>query len=236
MASFIGNSKDFNRFIGPMIRNLVQKITKKHKQNIGCCEECGAVGQELDAAHIHGLGRKEIIENITNNFSHQGIITIDLDIFEEKFIENHDPIEKVIRILCKSCHRKYDEKLKPQAKTSSQEELINPKVHVARDQESEINRVHDKVPRWFKNPSNMNSRILIAFLGLVQKNEVVLYPMLEACFLDEKKKFKGHFNCMKAIYERNHAKVFSESDGVITLWKPVSGFILNEYKKYQLED
>ena len=36
------------------------------------------------------------------------IIDIDLNLFLEKFIEEHTPLEKSVIILCKSCHREYD--------------------------------------------------------------------------------------------------------------------------------
>lgn len=37
---------------------------------------------------------------------------------------------------------------------------------------------------------------------------------------------------MKMISEKNHAKVFAEENGEISLWKPVTQFIIDEYQKW----
>ena len=107
MASFTGSNKEFRRYIGPMLRNLVQQFTRKHKAEIGACEHCGT-RQALESAHIHGRGRNELIDLILRDFIHKEIITVDLDIFEKRFKEEHQPLEKSILILCDSCHTKYD--------------------------------------------------------------------------------------------------------------------------------
>jgi len=59
-----GSKKDFNKYFSGYGRNLVQRITKSHKTKIGKCEHCGVANTELDAAHVHGKERKEIIYNI----------------------------------------------------------------------------------------------------------------------------------------------------------------------------
>lgn len=107
MASFIGTNKEFRRYIGPMLRNLVQQITKRHKAEVGACEYCGAK-ENLESAHVRGRGRNEIIDLILIDFTHKEIITVDLDIFENRFKEEHQPLEKSILILCGSCHTQYD--------------------------------------------------------------------------------------------------------------------------------
>jgi 5-methylcytosine-specific restriction endonuclease McrA len=106
MASFIGTKKEFKRYIGPMLRNLVQQLTKKHKSKIGQCQHCGAP-DSLEAAHLHGRDRGEIIDNILNNYTNNSIITIDLSEFEKHFREEHHVIDETIIILCRNCHSKY---------------------------------------------------------------------------------------------------------------------------------
>ncbi len=49
---------------------------------------------------------------------------VDLDEFEERFKEEHYPLEKSILILCRSCHHKYD--LKTPKTSHSQEVLTEP--------------------------------------------------------------------------------------------------------------
>lgn len=63
-ANFIGTEEDFNRYLGGFCRNLVQKITRPYKNSIGKCENYGTTEKQLDAAHIHGNERKEIISKI----------------------------------------------------------------------------------------------------------------------------------------------------------------------------
>ena len=103
-----GSKKDFNKYISGYARNLVQNITKKYKKEVGKCEHCGVSNVELDAAHIHGRGRKDIIDHILNNSRGIEIVEVNLDDFEKMFIKAHKPINQTIKILCKKCHRVYD--------------------------------------------------------------------------------------------------------------------------------
>lgn len=107
-SNFIGTKEDFYKYLGGFCRNLVQKITKPYKSSIGRCENCGATNKQLDAAHIHGKERKEIISKILNDYSNKGSLKVNLEEFETKFIAHHQPINEVIKILCKDCHRQYD--------------------------------------------------------------------------------------------------------------------------------
>ncbi len=112
MAKFVGTLKEFHRYIGPRLRNLVQMKTKCYKQQVGKCEHCGDKQAELDAAHKHGFDRKDIISHIYSEISikQHDNSTIDMEYFEKKFIEQHSPMSKAVLILCKSCHIKYDNK------------------------------------------------------------------------------------------------------------------------------
>jgi hypothetical protein len=109
MAQFIGNSDEFIKFIGGYARNKVQTLTRTYRKNIGKCEECGSRTKKLDAAHVTGKERPVLISNILNNFiDEKGIITLELQDFEDQFCIAHNPIETSVRILCKECHREYD--------------------------------------------------------------------------------------------------------------------------------
>ena len=105
-----GNKKDFNKYFSGYARNLVQSITKKYKKEIGKCEHCGVSNLVLDAAHINGRGRKDIIDNILKKFRSGDIVEVNLMDFEKMFIIAHQPINQTIKILCKKCHRAYDNK------------------------------------------------------------------------------------------------------------------------------
>ncbi len=107
---FIGSFEDFNKFLSGYARNKVQSITNRYKKKIGNCEHCGKRGVQLDAAHIHGKERKIIIESILKGYKKVEYFQVDLNKFENQFIDAHHPIEDVILILCKPCHIKYDDK------------------------------------------------------------------------------------------------------------------------------
>lgn len=108
MANFEGTIPEFIKFIGGYSRNKVQYITRKHKLKIKKCEECNSRTKKLDAAHIKENGRKKIISDILKNFYVNENVYIDLQEFENLFVEAHEPIENTIKILCKDCHLKYD--------------------------------------------------------------------------------------------------------------------------------
>ena len=98
---------------------------------------------------------------------------------------------------------------------------------------SEIQKVHRKVPRWLKNPSQYNYKILTAFMTISNNNTTpISISLLEKHSNIEDNKFTSHFNQMKIISERNHAKVFDEAYGEVKLWKPIASFIINLYKQH----
>ena len=107
MASFIGTRKEFKRYIGPRLRNLVIIITKNHRIRVANCNHCGAK-EHLESAHVRGRERNQIIDVLLEGFINNEIVTIDLEIFERKFVAEHDPIEKIILVLCHDCHVRYD--------------------------------------------------------------------------------------------------------------------------------
>jgi len=125
-----GSKKNFNKYFSGYARNLVQNITKKYKKEVGKCEDCGVSNIELDAAHIHGRGRKDIINDILNNFRGIDIVEVNLDDFETMFIKAHKPINQTIKILCKKCHRAYDNKPEEKIKRVSKiKEIVEPNIN-----------------------------------------------------------------------------------------------------------
>lgn len=97
----------------------------------------------------------------------------------------------------------------------------------------EIAKVSRRVPRWFKNPGQFNSTILNAFLELYTQQDQVTVQMLRTkCHTVND--FEGNYNQMKNFGEKNHGKVFEETNGIVTLWKPVKEFILELYKSQKV--
>ena len=103
MATFKGTEKDFNLFIGPLTRNIVCNLARKHKKHTTCQYEKGCNKRTgLEAAHIKGKERPVIIASL--------LAEVDLKEFEEKFKAAHNPIEETILPLCKKHHIEYDKK------------------------------------------------------------------------------------------------------------------------------
>jgi hypothetical protein len=98
---------------------------------------------------------------------------------------------------------------------------------------SEVQKVHRKVPRWLKNPSQYNYKILTTFMSLSNNNTIpISISLLEKHSNIEDNKFTSHYNQMKIISERNHAKVFDDAYGEVKLWEPTADFIIDLYKQH----
>ena len=106
------SKEEFRKWIGPNIRNKIQSVTKSAKKRLGSiCQECKEK-KELEAAHINGKSRIDIINKVldTKYISADGLICGDLNEIVNDIIQAHLPIEKYFRFLCKGCHREYDGK------------------------------------------------------------------------------------------------------------------------------
>lgn len=113
MSEIICTKKDFHKYIGPRIRNVIQAMTKKRKKELNSiCQRCNQK-KELEAAHIKGRGRKEIIEESLEKFvidREKNLVRIDLDQFEKEILKSHQPLDKYFLFLCSGCHTEYDSK------------------------------------------------------------------------------------------------------------------------------
>mgnify|MGYP003113784132 CR=1 FL=1 len=124
--TFVGSRADFNKYFGPRLRNLVQYISRNHKNSVGKCQHCGVVKSKgLDAAHVHGKERMTLIKETLENFVYNDFYKVDLYSFEQQFIELHNPIKEVILVLCKECHVKYDSTVQS-GRLSNSLEVIKP--------------------------------------------------------------------------------------------------------------
>ena len=110
MAQFTGDFKSFNKYLGPFVRNRVNQITRPHRDGKnGICAHCNNQFKELDSAHVHGRGRQQIMQEVTRDFQNdEGIICGHLDEIMQAIEQKHEPIEEVIKFLCRDCHREYD--------------------------------------------------------------------------------------------------------------------------------
>lgn len=118
MAHFTGTFEDFNKFINPITRNLVANMSRKAKKHTTCSNSGCNKRTTLQAAHLSGKERPTIVANIICEMMNKtqidkyDIVDVDLNLFLQKFIEEHTPLEKAVRILCRECHIKYDKENK----------------------------------------------------------------------------------------------------------------------------
>ena len=100
-------------------------------------------------------------------------------------------------------------------------------------QEKEITKVKRKIPSWFSKPNQLNHKILVSYLKLSNKNtkSVKIEDLINILEMNDNQKIIENFRQMKTMSEKNHGKVFTEEDGFISLWNPVSNFIVEEYEK-----
>lgn len=124
MAEFTGTLKEFEKYIGPRLRNVVQtSIARKLRRDIGKCETCNTQ-EDLQAAHIHGMDRKSLIKLALGEFCLNDKVTnVNLVLLEKKFKELHNPHENIFKILCRQCHKDYDNV--KEVITIEEDDLIN---------------------------------------------------------------------------------------------------------------
>jgi hypothetical protein len=242
MAHFEGTIKDFTKFVGPYARLKVAFLSAKHKKLIGKCEDCGSM-HNLDAAHIRGKGRLTLIANILSEFIENGIIKINLEEFEQRFVDLHLPIETTIRILCKECHRKYDkaEKVLPEAfenpeavkETEIIERLVNTQMNKSKAMKLASSRRGDKL-----NDSNtIYSNIIAVQDGwwLQPQNDKFKSELFMILHDDGSKKLyffivpanaiitpASHFNQRNDNYRSNCSNIYIPTSGIS--FKEKNGF------------
>lgn len=223
--------QEYHHFIGARIRNAIQSLTSKaRKERNGICEHCGNKG-ELDSAHIHGKGRRDIIENILLNYMVDDLVYGDLDEIEGRILSKHHPVESAFKFLCKPCHVAYDN---GNAKCS-----ISGKRKTRNNSSAKTNTDPDfqkigRIKLWAKRDGQDNHKMIMAYLELAKKGNVTLDTLKSKCsskiFRQDLliEKFDGHFASMKTDNGNSHGKVFYEELGYVKIYPQV----MEEIYKY----
>jgi len=237
MAIFIGTDREYHDFIGPRIRNVVQRITLNEKRKCNnICAHCKNEHVELESAHIHGNERKKIVEKILAQYKIDNLYKIDIAIVENEIIKAHYPINENFIFLCRSCHKKYDSQYQEDeiydedqnVKNISITKNIN-KLENTNENDLEFNKIQNKLPNWLRNKNQYNSKILYAFMRLYEKNEKVSYEALKNETNIET--FKSNFDQMKNFGKQNHGKIFEQRGDYVYLWENVKELVLSSFKK-----
>jgi hypothetical protein len=113
MARFIGTIDDYEKYMGPRIRNAVNTFAKKEQDGKnGKCEFCGKTA-ELESVYKQKKEHETIIEAL-KKYSHGSYFDIDIEKCEQEILELHNPINLVFYFLCCECHKNYVSDNKPE--------------------------------------------------------------------------------------------------------------------------
>lgn len=99
---------------------------------------------------------------------------------------------------------------------------------------AEIARVSRKLPRWARNQTQINSRILTLFLEIRRDGHSRITEDDLSRAYGDASEFYRNFMQMKAIAPNNNAKVFDVINNVITIWEPVK-HLVDDYERTVLD-
>lgn len=222
MAIFKGTFEEYNTYIGPRIRNRVQYICRNDKRLCaGKCEKCGVFFKTLEAAHIKGKGRKDIVKKVFDSFKRDGdVVECDLTHIETAILKEHYPIKNSFKFLCRACHREYDREVVNETGIKEQ------KHRQKKRNTSEFEKLH-KIEIWAKKTHQSNHKIIRTYLTLSPNNNGVsinsFIGELQNRQISEgnKEKIKGHLSSMKTDSGKSHGKCFYEENGKLFLYNVV---------------
>ena len=226
MAIFEGTIQEFHHFIGPRIRNAINNFTKNHRKNLnGICEDCG-LEKELHSAHIHGSGRRTIVEDVLSTFDNNGTIKCDIELAEQKILEAHLPIEKSFKFLCHPCHVAYDSKV---------ENVTHARIKNMTPSSEEFGKI-SRIRLWANRPHQDNHKMISAYLYLERKGKVSLSDFKKICTSQSEfpqfyvPTFDGHYPSMKTDKGNSHGKVFYDQNGIVSIWPIVREEIQTHFR------
>ncbi len=105
---------------------------------------------------------------------------------------------------------------------------------------TETPKAINRIPRWAKNPDQINHKIIRAYFLLREENEnITVYDMERLC-LDRSRPdtfaptFRNNYAQMKIETPKSTGKVFEEKGGFVYIWDRVAPTLEN-YKKYFIE-
>lgn len=146
--------------------------------------------------------------------------------YKKSILINNEELEELLFSIITDTKRVLDE-------VNSEEKISNEIFSSNRTEEEEIKRVKRKILSWFSKPNQYNHKILVAYMKLSNKNinTVSIEELEKEAGLKNSKIFISNFNQMKIISYKNHGKVFTEENGIITLWHVIADYIVEKYEK-----
>ena len=110
-----------------------------------------------------------------------------------------------------------------QPATQEAENFYKEATNSSFDEDQEVKKLKNRLPRWKNNPTQINSKILTLFLKLRKGGAVKVEALRNA--YGNQSEFDKNFPQMKMISERNHGKVFEVTDGVVDIWPKVAELV-----------
>jgi hypothetical protein len=218
MAQFVGTIQEFHHFIGPRIRNVVNLAAASHrKKRAGICEHCEEKA-ELQSAHVHGRGRRAIIEAVLAQYkTGENLLSCDLEQVEKQILDGHLPIKETFKFLCHPCHVAYDA---PQRR-AKEKGIVRLKTEnsVGNDEFRKL----DRIRLWASRPQQACSQILHAFLRLEKQDGAVKVSTLRDYCTNNLKLdgFDGKYASMKTDAGNSYGKVFFDDSIAVDIWPEV---------------
>ena len=151
--------------------------------------------------------------------------------YKESILSENETLEESLLTIISDTKYLIDNLEEIQTKAKRRNKVMSKTVN----HKEEIEKIHRKIPQWLERPHQINHKILVAFMKLSNSNEtpMPLSTLEKNCGIDSKQ-FKSNFDQMKIISKKNNGKVFDEINGEISLWKPISQFVIDEYKKMHM--
>lgn len=99
--------------------------------------------------------------------------------------------------------------------------------------QKEVDKVTNRLPKWFNNTWQYNSKVLYAFLRLYDPSIGYVSYIALRNEADIGSAFTTNYNQMKIIAEKNHGKVFEQVGDRVYLWENVKDIVLRMYETYK---
>ena len=117
----------------------------------------------------------------------------------------------------------------------------SPTAGTAKD--SNYGKANQRIPKWAKKPSQINHKIIRAYLQLAEQGPVTYQQLAWQCTNHEDHPdvyvptFTANFAQMKFDGNKSHGKVFEvTADGSITIWKEVENCLLLHKKDFLVHE
>ena len=116
----------------------------------------------------------------------------------------------------------------------------NIKLSHDNSQDENYGKALRRISKWAKKPSQINHKIVRAYLQLAEESELVSYDVLKTRCSDNEKHpdvyvsaFVSNFAQMKFDGDKSHGKVFEVDDnGFVTIWSYVEDEIMRYKEKF----